>query len=376
MFLHNFLYELRTAVRTKDLIIWLILFPIALGAFFHFAFDGLYERTTQFSSVEVAVVDEADDANFRLVIDSMAESEQPLLKVTYTDKEEAMELLRKDDVSGIIFTGSELSLSVAYSGYPQAILKTFVEEYNLRSRVISNTAEKDPTAAAKAAAVLSEKVSTVEQIPLTDGNTDNLIQYFYNLLAMVAMFGCINGMHITQVNQANISALGARKNCSPVPKSISICAALLAAYLIQTACMVLSVSYLAFILRVDFGSRLHLVYLTSALGGTVGVSMGFCLGSISFLSEKSKDTIAVSVSLLLCFFSGLMIGGMKTVIEDNIPWFNRINPAAVVSDSFYCLNIYSNYNRYSEKMITLTVLTAAFAVLGFVFTRRKKYASL
>ena len=376
MFLHNLIYDMKTTVRAKDLIIWMVIFPIALGAFFKVAFDSIYDETTKFSTVDVAVVDEAGDRIFRAVADSMADDEQPLLNVTYATEEEALDLLKRDKVCGIIRTGDELTLSVAYSEIPQAVLKSFVEEYNLRSRITERAAANDPGAAAKAAEAISRKVSTAEQIPLTEGNTDYMTQYFYNLLAMVAMFGCINGMHITEVNQANISALGARKNCSPSPKSISLCASLCSAYIIQTACMVLSVTYLAFILKVDFGGRLPLVYLTSALSGMVGVSLGFLIGSVSFVGQKTKDTVAVAVTMLLCFFSGLMIENMKTNIEQTIPWFNKINPAAVISDSFYCLNIYSDYRRYAEKVITMAVFTVLFAVLGFVCTRRKKYASL
>jgi ABC-2 type transport system permease protein len=376
MFLHSFLYDLKTLLRTKDLIIWLMVFPIALGAFFKFAFDGIYEKTTRFSTIEVAVVDEADDKNFRAVIENMEKSDEPLLHATFTDRETALDLLKKDDVTGIIFTGDELKLSVAYSDIGQAVIKSFVEEYNLRSRVIQNAAEQDPAAAAKAAAALSEELSAIEQTPLTEGNPDYMIQYFYNLLAMVAMFGIINGLHITQINQANISPLGARKCCSPSPKSISMCASLLASYTIQTVCMILSVTYLAFVLRVDFGSNIALVYVTAAIGGTVGVSMGFFIGSLSFLSEKLKDALSVTFSLLLCFFSGLMVQNMKITIERHIPWFNKVNPAAVVSDSFYCLNIYSDYRRYSVTVITMAAFTVSFALLGFLLTRRKKYASL
>ncbi|MBR4628255.1 MAG: ABC transporter permease [Ruminococcus sp.] len=376
MFLHNLFYDLKTSLRTKDLIIWLMVFPLALGAFFKFAFDSIYEETTKFSTVDVAVVDEAGDKAFRAVADGMAASDEPLLNVTYADREEALELLKKEEVKGIIFTGDELTLSVGYSDIEQAVLKSFVEEYNLRIRMIERAAAQDPAAAMKAAALISEKVSAVNEEPLTDGNPDYMVQYFYNLLAMVAMFGIMNGLHITEINQANISALGARKSCSPSPKLVSICSALTAAYIIQTVCMVLSVTYLRFILRVDFGSSLPLIYLTSALGGTVGVSMGFLIGSISFLSQKAKESLTVAFSLLLCFFSGLMVENMKMNIEQHIPWFNRINPAAVISDSFYCLNIYSDYSRYSEKVLTMAAFTVFFALLGFVFTRRKKYASL
>ena len=46
---------------------------------------------------------------------------------------------------------------------------------------------------------------------------------------------------------------------------------------------------------------------------------------------------------------GLMMGNMKAVIAEKIPGFNNINPAAVISDSFYCLNIYEDYDRFITK---------------------------
>ena len=44
MFLHNFLYEIKSSLRVRDLVFWLILFPIILGTFFKVAFGGLYEN--------------------------------------------------------------------------------------------------------------------------------------------------------------------------------------------------------------------------------------------------------------------------------------------------------------------------------------------
>ena len=84
----------------------------------------------------------------------------------------------------------------------------------------------------------------------------------------------------------------------------------------------------------------------------------------------------MTTTMLLCFFSGLMMGNMKAVVAEKMPWFNEINPVAVISDSFYCLNIYEDYERYTRKMITMVVITAIFMVLGFISSRRKKYASL
>ena len=70
------------------------------------------------------------------------------------------------------------------------------------------------------------------------------------------------------------------------------------------------------------------------------------------------------------------MGDLKIIIENNFPWFNRINPAALISDMFYCLNVYNDYSMYAQKAITLLILSAIFITGGFLLTRRKKYASL
>ena len=59
MFLHNLKYELLSSLRVKDILIWLILFPVALGTFFKIAFSNVYKETTKFDTIPVAVTDEA-----------------------------------------------------------------------------------------------------------------------------------------------------------------------------------------------------------------------------------------------------------------------------------------------------------------------------
>ena len=40
------------------------------------------------------------------------------------------------------------------------------------------------------------------------------------------------------------------------------------------------------------------------------------------------------------------------------------------------MNVYDDYKMYSKNVMTLAIMTAVFTVGGFLFTRRKKYASL
>lgn len=376
MFLHCLKYELKTSLRARDLIIWLILFPIVLGTLFKIAFGSIYEKNTLFRSIPAAVVETADNNGFRTAAEAVSTGDSPLLALTYTDEQTALDLLKNKEISGILYAGDTVTLTVGGSGIQESILKSFVEQYGIYETVLRQTAEQDPASLPAVAEALSADVSACTRLPLTDGNTDQFTQFFYNLIAMVAIFGSITGLHIAIDYQANLSPLGARRSCASVPYAVSRIAAILGSWLTQAVCMVICVSYLAFVLKIDFGSRLPLVYLAAVLAGCMGVSLGFFIGSIGKLSQNAKISISMTVSMTGCFLSGLMIGNMKAVLAEKAPWVNAVNPVAVISDSFYCLNLYSDYRRFSVKIITMLILTAVFTLLGTVLSGRKKYASI
>ena len=193
---------------------------------------------------------------------------------------------------------------------------------------------------------------------------------------MVALFGALIGLSTAVDNQANLSALGARKNCSPTPKSISLAACLISRFILQSFCMVVGVSYMRFILKIDFGDRLGLVYLSAILSGILGVSIGFAVGSIGAGSYDTKQGVLTGVIMSLCFLSGLMVADMKAIIAEKLPIVNDINPAAVITDSFHCLNVFTDTKIYTVKIVTMLGMTLLFSVIGFILTRRRKYASL
>ena len=377
MFLHNLKYELLAGFRAKELVIWLLIFPIALAVLFKVAFGDIYEKYEVFSSIPAAVVDIDRNPSLKSVLDGMESSGEPLMKVTYTDEEGAKELLKKDDVEGIIYAGADqLTLTVSGQGMSETLLKTFCDQYNKNAKIITDTAKKDPSKIAAVTSILMKETNAVKDAKLVRGNSNYYDEYFHNLIAMVALFGALIGLTVAVDNQANLSPLGARKNCSPTPKSLSLAASLISRFVLQTLCMTISVTFECFVLKIDFGDRLGLVYLAAILAGILGVSIGFAVGSIGTMEAKLKQTILTSVLMIFCFLSGLMDAGMKQRIAENVPFINRINPAAVITDSFHALNVYSDTKVYTEKIITMLIMTAVFSMLGFILTRRRKYASL
>ena len=377
MFFHNLKYYLMSGFRVKSFVFWLMIFPMLLGTMFKIAFGNIYENDVVFRSIPTAVVETTENDVFRQVIDSLEEEEEPLMDITFTTEEKAKQLLKDGDVCGIIYVGDKLSLSVTEQKMSQVILKSFVEQYSINEKIMTDIAEKDPSKLPSVIEKLSADVSACNDIPVTDAeNTDIYVQYFYNLIAMVAMYGTVTGLHVTVRNQANLSALGARKNCSPTPKSVSLLADFVGSSVMQTACMVLCVTFTHFVLKIDFGDRLPLVYFAAVLGGILGVSIGFLFGAANRFSFEAKTGIVMAASMMSCFLSGLMMGEMKGIIAEHFPWFNKINPATVISDSLFSLNMYSDYSRFISKIATMIIITVVCTVAGIIVTRRKKYASL
>ncbi|MCR4606091.1 MAG: ABC transporter permease [Eubacterium sp.] len=377
MFFHNLINEVKINIRAKELLIWLMLFPIALGTFFKIAFGSIYEGDIVFSKVKTAIVEEEKSDTFHSIIKEVSNGDDPLLDVTWTDKDKAMKLLEDGEVEGIIFVDdAKLKLSITGKGSEQSVLKSFCDQYNSQAGIIKEAYDENPIKMLMIADDLKKEINSVETIPLTEGDTDVYLQYFYNLIAMVALFGTVTGLHVSINNQANLSKLGARKNCSPTPKIISTIAALLASYMVQSLCVIVTITFSKFVLKVDLGDKLPLVYLAGIIGGIMGTSAGFFVGSIGSFSENLKVGICTSVTMILCFLSGLMAGDMKGTIETYAPIMNKLNPAALISDSFYALNLDSDYSRFIYCIVVLCIMSVIFVALGLICTRRKKYASI
>ena len=71
-----------------------------------------------------------------------------------------------------------------------------------------------------------------------------------------------------------------------------------------------------------------------------------------------------------------MVGNMRVLIDRVAPGVNRINPAALITDSFYCLSIFEGHARYTRNIVTLLLLSVLFIGLGILKTRRSRYASI
>lgn len=380
MFFHSFRYALKQSLHQKANVFWSLLFPILLGTMFHIAFGGL-SSGEQFTSIPVAVVSEQTTSSFLDVISTLSGTdEDSFLNTVHTTEEEALLLLEQKEIIGILYDTSPVTLSVSAEmttmKLQQSILNSFVEQYNMQYGAMEQIALHHPEKLQDAAQQLAKETAYSRDSAYSQGNMDEQTTYFFNLIAMCCLFAFMSGCETAILHQANLSALGARKGISPVRKSVSLLGELCAKFLFQFLCVLVSLLYLILVLRVDFGSEAGYVILTALLGCVTGVSFGFCIGCIGHFSRGVKFGTLMAATMICCFLSGLMAGNIRIHVEKICPWFNHINPAALISDSFYALTIYQSHRRYFENSLALVLLSAFFCLCGFLVVRREKYAAL
>lgn len=379
MFTHLLKYKLKSLFREKDLIGWVFAFPLVLGTFFYLSFGSIMNSDEyNFAAIPVALVSgEGADANFDPVLDSLSqENDDRMFNVTKTEKEDAERLLEEGKIDGIIYNERELSVTVAGEGMNQSIIKSFLESYQKHKYVYEQIAGSHPEKLEESVKLLYEDISYNKEISYSDTKMDNLSQYFFSLIAMTCLFGSIIGKRCVEDIQANISALGARREASPAHKLTVICADFCGSVLLNYASVVLLLFYLTKILKIDFGTNIPYILLTGFAGSVIGVSLGTFVGSIGKMSLNIKDALVSAVSLILSFLSGLMINSMKDIVEHTVPFVNRINPAALITDCFYSLNMFDTYERFYTDIALMGVIALLFLFGSYMLLRRNRYASI
>lgn len=382
MFIHTLFYTLKTILRNKSQVFWCLAFPILLGTMFHFAFGGL-SADEQFSAIPVAVVlnDTKNNDMITDMLDSLSTpGENQFLDITYTDETEALSLLEQKAITGILYGEETLSLTISaeMTDMPinQSILSVFVEQFNLNYEALVDIAATRPETLPDAISTMAKDTNYLTETSFTNGDFDESLTYFFNLIAMTCLYAAIVGNNIAIDNQANLSCLGARKSISPVHGLVSVFASLAAALVFEFTSVCVSLCYLHIGLGVNFGTQSGYVLFVGFIGCLTGISLGFFIGCVGQLRRETKFGILMAVIMVGCLLSGLMVGNIRMYVEKFCPLVNHINPAALISDSLYALTVYPSHERYFTNVTTLFLLSLCFSFAGFILVRRKKYASI
>lgn len=382
MFLNVFKNQLKMGFRNKSNVFWTLMFPIILGTLFKITFGNIYNEYKS-EAIKTAVVFETDNEDVmsttKAYLEGLEMDGHKMLDISYMDYDSAVALLKDDEqVNGIISVKDDgrLALDISSNGVLSTIQETITTIYNQNVGLIEKVAAEHPENLPQVINNISERAEYINAHNLAGDNKDPFISYFYNLIAMTALFAALNSVRIGNNCQANMSSLGARTNASPVSRMTIQAAGFFAAYIVQTAIIFVGLTYMLFGIKINFGGDIPLIYFTTALASFLGIALGFAVGNLGNFAIEKKESILVGITLTGCALSGLMYGDMKVIITEKAPIINKINPAAVISDSYYCLNMFGAGSRYFMTLIYMLILSAVLIALGLFMGRRNHYDSI
>lgn len=373
MFFQLFYYRLLRILRCREELFWTLLFPLILGTLFYASFGNLMKNGVESEPIPIAVIHNTSSEEFDMVLSSVADgSKDALLQIKeVSSKEEAQKLLDDEDISGILYVDTTPSLDVKEENLDTSILKAFLDQYIQSMSVIQNTEKAQPDRMLQVAAALMESSDFVKQGHLGTKDLSGLAQFFYALIAMACLYGCFSGASCAS-DMSAATDLGARRSVAPIHKLTVILADFLATVVILFCSLLILLFYLYVILDLSLGTNLPLILLTCLAGCIIGVANGVVIGSINRLKENTRIGILIGITMIFCFLSGLMLSGMKNIVEHNIPILNRINPAALITDCFYSLNAYDTYERYITNIAILFGMAFLLCILSYFMLRKER----
>ena len=373
--IHLITYNLRIKLRNFSMVFWPLVFPLILGTFFFFAFGNISEA--DFETVSVAVVKpETSNPLFLGFLNQIENNTDDLISVSEMPEQKALDALRSGKIAGIYYADIQPSLTVTTNGIPESILQTILDNYESSLTTVRKIFLRHPFGILKGVEQMMDTRELVHEVSLGGKTIDGNVQFFYALIAMACFYGCFIGFGSAIPLQANLSSLAARRTVTPTHKLKIVLSEQISAFFLGYLDVIILILYLRYILRLDFQGNMTPMLLITFLGCLIGVSLGFFVGSLGKMREGVKIGILLAVSMTCCFLSGLMNNTMKDIVEKNIPILNRLNPAALISDAFYCINVYNDPARYYRNLIILAVMSVLLTGASFFMIRRERYDSL
>lgn len=376
-------YSFLTKIKSRELIFWPLIFPFVLGTVMYFSIGQVEEADLE--TVQAALVTEAGKGDtgaqhsakevFPLFLESL-EEDSDIIQTEEMTEQEAVNALENGEIDGIFYDGVDPSLTVSASGFPQSILQTVLESYMEGKQTLEDVARLHPEGFSAAIETMEDYGDVVEQVSLGGKTTDGTAQFFYALIGMACLYGCFIGYSSAMGIQANLTSLAARRCAGPVHRLSLVLTEVFVSFGIHFVNMLLLLAYMKFVLKLEFaGSYVEMIPVI-LMGSMIGVTMGMFITSVGKMGEGVKIGIMVGISMAMSFCAGLMNADIKNVVDQNIPLLNRVNPAALVSDALYCLNVYDAPERYAQDMMILAGLCVLLTAGTFLIIRRERYVSI
>lgn len=383
------LTRLKILLLRKETIFWILLFPILLASAEYLAFNNVI-NATEIEQINVGVIEDEDykinDVLNEVIKNAMIDDDTKLYNTTsyktYDDAYKGLEnkdvtiLLYKENNSTTIYSRDSINSSITYSiiNQTETVINTITKAHQKYYTDLAQGLNPTPVNEKE----IQESLLSDINYFIDESNNKSagyMIIYFYTLIALSCLYAAFMGVSMMNDLRADRSSLGIRITTTVVSKPKLTGIYFLASVIFEAISSVIISLFFNYVLNITLGTPL-LVILSIFVGGITGLALGMLVGVFVGGSDKVREGVVSTGVLVFCILSGMMSTEIKNVINQNLPWFNYINPAALITDSLYSLYIYDTYTKYIICMSIMGVFILISLLLIFIKTRGEKYASL
>ncbi len=381
MFGRIYVYKLKELIRNKYLVGWNFIFPIILATAFYLGFGNLIsDDPDSFKTITVGYVNtNQEETNFSKMLAELekdSDSHEQVLNVRkYASKDDALEAMTEDEVSGIyIEAEGEIETIVPKNGYESTTMNQIAREYENKITLIETVAKDHPENLQITIDMVTNDLQIMKEHDFGT-NTSPYLQYFFALIGMASLFSSWISTSMLEGMCANITEQGKRFECAPTSKLMAIMAGILAGLTLQSVSNAIVVLYIQYVLKISLGAPLWNIILITTIGSGLGISAGVLIGSL-IKDTKLLIVVPLCFTMTCSFCSGLMWHQIRQIIEANFPVFNRINPAALLVDCLYTRATYGKTEMYYQDLMIMGSKIAGCLIISAFLLRRRKYVSI
>lgn len=405
-----FIHTVRMLVRQRDVLVWVIAFPLVLATLFHVMFENFdeYYRADPVSCAVVA--DEnyyATRATFfrEMLAQVSAEGDDQLLDVLeVANADAARDLVLSGDAAAAITVDGEglpsMDVSpLASDTLDQSIVRAVLDRYRqlyaaMKQVFLAQAGAADlqapptdaqleafaqtPDADQTVQAFMADAVGT-QQVDVLRVASSGTVRYYYALMGFAALMSITVAIHSVSAVRANTSAVGARRQVSGASTTCQLAVSMAASFAVVFACLLLAFAYMRLVLGVEFGGRDGLAVVAIAACALMSVGFGAVLGALPGMPVAGKVGLATGITCLCALFAGLY-GEPAMQLADQIsqtaPWAVLINPAAQAANAFYDLTYYDSLTPFFSTVGVLVAMAAVFFVAAALLMRGHNYERL
>ncbi len=385
-FIFQFKYTALMLLKEKQLLFWMIFFPILICSAFYMAFSNLDNPIDM--TIKLGIV---SDSTAKSVL-----SKVPIFQLVEYDREKLSAKLLNEDIDAYLDENYELVVpdSSVKSNVAVGVIES-IEKYSIaymirydNEHAISSDSSKYTTMSSKE---LFERLPRYERdfnmasllmlinkkIEYKNQESSTLKTVLFTAFAMFSLNVIYMSASLMEIVQGYLSHLAIRISASSYKKRDMILAVFSVCIVFNIVYNVVLYGFVKFILGVTLFTQFGISLLILLVSSVFGVSIGILFGTVKSINIDQKSGVTTAVILLFSFLCGMNgQGQVRLNIEEKLPLLNRINFVNLINESFYQANLIGDWSKIPRNLTILVIASLVILVISGFVLRRKTYDSL